>query len=228
MANDTSIIDFGNISVPKGWDELTLKQFSEIQRYYSDKESSFDARDVLHILTNLELDKINEMPMEFTEKILDNLEWLTEAPKYGNPTNRLTIDGIDYVVNVQEKLKTGEFIAVQTILKDDKENYAAILAILCRKEGEIYDSKYENEVLTERIEFWEKQPMIECMRIISFFLQLCMKSQIVSQAYSRVEEVLDLTQRNIETLESVGAFKRFCMKWRMKKLRKSLKSIKST
>jgi hypothetical protein len=227
MENE-NIIDFGNISVPKGWGELTLKQFSEIQRYYSDKESSFDARDVLHILSNLELDKINEMPMEFTEKILEALEWLTEPPKYGKPTNRLTIDGIDYVVNVQDKLKTGEFIAVQTILKDDKENYAAILAILCRKDGETYDSKFENEVLGDRIEFWERQPMIECMRVINFFLQLCMKSQIVSQAYSRVEEVLDLTQRNIETLESVGAFKRLCMKWRMRKLRKSLKSIKST
>lgn len=227
MENE-NIIDLGDWTVPKGWNELTLKQFQDISRFYVDKDKSFNAVDVLGVLTAHSKDEIDQLPIEFVERLLGALEWLSEPPQYEKPTNRLTIDGIDYVVNVQDKLKTGEFIAVQTILKDDKENYAAILAILCRKEGETYDSKFENEVLGDRIEFWERQPMMECMRVISFFLQLYMKSQIVSQAYSRVEEVLDLTQRNIETLESVGVFKRLCMKWRMKRLRKSLKSIKST
>ena len=140
-------IDLGKWSVPTSWDELDLKMFQEIERYYSDKDKEFDVREVLHIFTEHTTDDINSLPYEFVEKIMEKLSWLGEEPKFGEPTNKIIIDGITYQVNVQEKLRTGEFIAVDTILKNDKFNYAAILAILCRKEGEVYDSKFENEII---------------------------------------------------------------------------------
>ena len=224
MANE-NIIDFGEVKVPTSWEELTLKQFSDIQRFYADKESNFNVIECLSILTNLSQDDINSLPMEFTEKILYNLKWLSEPPKYGEPTPSLVIDGVRYTVNVQEKLKTGEYIAVDTLMKDDKYNYAALLAILCRKEGEIYDSKYENEVLPSRIAFWEKQPMLECMRIASFFLNLWLIFGQRTLLSSQVMEALDLTQRHIETSHRNGAISRLSMKLLMRKLKKLRKSI---
>jgi hypothetical protein len=224
MANE-NIIDFGEVKLPTSWEELTLKQFSDIQRFYADKESNFNVIECLSILTNLSQDDINSLPMEFTEKILVNLKWLSEPPKYGEPTSSLVIDGVRYTVNVQEKLKTGEYIAVDTLLKDDKYNYAALLAILCRKEGEIYDSKYENEVLPSRIAFWEKQSMLECMRIASFFLNLWLVSEQRTQLSSQVMEALDLTQRHIETSHRNGEISRLSMKLLMRKLKKLRKSI---
>ena len=56
---DNNIIDYGKISIPTSWDEITLKQFSDIERYYADKEKQFDAREVLHIFTNKTIDEIN-------------------------------------------------------------------------------------------------------------------------------------------------------------------------
>lgn len=218
-------IDFGEVELPTSWEELTLKQFSDIQRFYASKETNFNIIECLSILINLSQDDINSLPMEFTEKILVNLKWLSEPPKYGEPTSSLVIDGVRYTVNVQEKLKTGEYIAVDTLMKDDKYNYAALLAILCRKEGEIYDSKYENEVLPSRIAFWEKQPMLECMRIASFFLNLWLVSEQRTQLSSQVMEALDLTQRHIETSHKNGELSRLSMKLLMRKLKKLRKSI---
>lgn len=224
MANE-NIIDYGDWTVPKGWNELTLKQFQDISRFYADKDKSFNAVDVLEVFTAHSKDEIDQLPIEFVERLLGALKWLSEPPKYGEPTSSLVIDGVRYTVNVQEKLKTGEYIAVDTLMKDDKYNYAALLAILCRKEGEIYDSKYENEVLPSRIAFWEKQPMLECMRIASFFLNLWLVSEQRTLLSSQVMEALDLTQRHIETSHRNGEISRLSMKLLMRKLKKLRKSI---
>jgi hypothetical protein len=218
-------IDYGSWTVPSGWNELTLGMFSKIERYYADKDESFDVRDVLEAFTAHSKDEVDQLPIEFVERLLGALKWLSEPPKYGEPTPSLVIDGVRYTVNVQEKLKTGEYIAVDTLLKDDKYNYAALLAILCRKEGEIYDSKYENEVLPSRIAFWEKQPMLECMRIASFFLNLWLIFGQRTQLSSQVMEALDLTQRHIETSHRNGEISRLSMKLLMRKLKKLRKSI---
>ena len=224
MANE-NIIDYGDWNLPSGWNELTLGMFSKIQRYYADKDESFNAVDVLEVFTAHSKDEIDQLPIEFVERLLGALKWLSEPPKYGEPTPSLVIDGVRYTVNVQEKLKTGEYIAVDTLLKDDKYNYAALLAILCRKEGELYDSRFENEVLPSRIAFWEKQPMLECMRIASFFLNLWLILGQRTQLSSQVMEALDLTAKHIETSHKNGELSRLSMKLLMRKLKKLRKSI---
>ena len=222
-----NIIDYGNWNVPSSWNELTLKQFQDIEQYYSDKEKKVDVREVLHLLTDHSIDEIGQLPIEFVNKLLERLIWLQEAPKWDDPTNKVEIDGEQYIVNVKEKLKTGEYIAVDTVLKSDKNNYAAILAILCRKEGEIFDSKFENEVLGDRIQMWEKVGVTKVMPIISFFFELWLVSQKNTQLYSMVEEAISLTRQDIESSHKDGALSKRSMKSAMKKLKKLEKSIKS-
>lgn len=227
---DNDVIDFGSISVPKSWDELDLKTFQEIERYYTgqDEEKEFNIIDVLHILIGKDKDYIMSLPSEFMEKIVSQLSWLGEEPKHGEPTNKMKINGEEYIVNVQEKLKTGEFVAVDTVLKNDKHNYAAILAILCRKDGEVYDSKFENEVLPSRIELFEKIPMMDAMRVITFFLTLWLTLGSHIQLSSKVREALDLTQKNIEISRQNGrlsALSTILLKRKLKKLRKSIPHI---
>ena len=55
-----------------------------------------------------------------------------------------------------EKLKTGEFVAIDTILKSDPHDYISIFAVLCRKDGEIYDSKFEAEEFDKEFPVREK------------------------------------------------------------------------
>ena len=167
------------------------------------------------------------MPIDFADKLLNELTWLHESPKWGEPTNKIELDGEKYQVNVQEKLKTGEYIAVDTVLKSDKHNYAAIMAILCRKEGELFDSKFENEVLGDRIQMWEKVGVTKVMPIISFFFELWLVSQKNTQLYSMAEEAISLTRQDIENSHKNGALSKRSMKSAMKKLKKLKKSIKS-
>jgi len=221
------IKDFGKWNVPTKWDDITLKIYQEIEKYYEDKETKeFDVREVLHILTNKDWDEINALPAEFLDTILTHLIFLTTTPEVGEASNKITIDGVEYKINVMEKLKLGEYVAVDTVLKADKHDYASILAILCRKEGEIYDSTYEAEVFDKRKEMFENQPVTKILPIVSFFLDLYITLETPSQLYSQVENAISHIQQTIDSSQKIGASKRLSLNWQMKKLRKSLKSIK--
>jgi len=221
------VVDLGKWNCPRSWKELDLKTFQEIERYYSDKDKKFDIRDVLHILYNRSVDEVNLLPMDICERLIEQLSWLSDSPEYDKPRSWIEIDGIRYQVNIMEKLKTGEFIAVDTAIKGDKHNYAAILAILCRKQGEIYDSKFENEVLPSRIEMFENQSMMDVMPIVSFFLALWVTSSHHIQLSSQVRGVLDLTAKHLETLRKSGDLSLFSTILLRRKLRKLEKSINS-
>lgn len=224
---DVKVIkDFGEVRVPKDWSEITLKKYQEIERYYEDKDKTFNVLDVLDILIDKDKDYIMSLPTEFLDTILAHLVFITLSPEVGEATNKIVVDGVEYKINVMEKLKLGEYVAVDTVLKADKHDYASILAILCRKEGEIYDSTYEAEVFDKRKEMFENQPVTKILPIVSFFLDLYITLETPSQLYSQVESAISHIQQTIDSSQKIGASKRLSLNWQMKKLRKSLKSIK--
>lgn len=225
--NDNDIIDYGEWNVPTSWNDISLKMYQEIERYYDGKDSGFDAREVLNIITGKSIDEINALPAEFLEIIMNKLSFLQTQPEVGEASNKVVINGETYLINVAEKLKTGEYVQADTIIKSDKHNYAAILGILCRKEGEIYDSKFEAEVLNSRIEMFENTPMVKLMPIVSFFLELCMIYTTPTLLSLKAREAVDLTRQHIESLHKNGEISKHSMKLQMKKLKKLEKSINS-
>ena len=219
------IIDYGEWTVPTSWDDITLKTYQEIERYYEDKDKDFDLREVIHIITNHTIDEVNALPVEFLDNIMEKMAFLQESPSNEKPTNSVEIDGEVYTVHTENKLKVGEYIAADTAMKGDKHNYAALMAILCRKDGEIYDSKFENEVLEDRIKMWEKQPVTKILPVVGFFLNLYIILQMPILLSSKVMEAIGLTRKDIETLQKNGAISKRSMKSAMKKLKKLEKSI---
>lgn len=222
------IIDLGVWTVPKSWDEVTLKQYQEIERYYDGKEENFDVRKIVHILIDKDEDYINALPIDFLEEIMGYLAFLQDPIPEQEPKNWIEINGERYEIKFMEKLKFGEYVSADSVIKNDPHNYAAILAILCRKDGEVYDSKFEAEVFEDRVKLFEKQPITKILCMIAFFLQLYVQSEIPSRLYTMVEEALDLTAKNIANSQKIGGWRRLYFRWRMNRLRKLLKSSKNT
>lgn len=225
MEDKKNVIDYGSLNVPSSWDDVTLGMFTKIERFYSDKDATFNVIDVLDILIDKDKDYIMSLPAEFLDIILSKLSFLSIQPEIDNPTNKIVIDGVEYHIDIQSKLKTGEYVAVDTVMKADKHNLAAVLAILCRKDGELYDSKFENEILDDRVKLFEQQPMVHIFPLLSFFLSCYVASQTLSQSYSKVEEALNLTAENIQNLRKNGGLSILSTKLLMRKVRKLRKSI---
>lgn len=230
MADEKNIIDFGDWIVPSSWNDITLKKFQAIQDYYEgiSGDTKFDIRQVLHILCDKTIDDINQLPSEFLDIILDKLTFLQEQPKQDEPRNYIKIDGEKYSIHFENQLKTGEYIAADTVLKNDKNNIALLLAILCRKDDEIYDSKFENEIVPQRQKMFEEQKVMDVMPIAAFFLTLYGQSVMLSQLYMAVEDALNSTRSSIESSEKLTAFRKLYLKWQITRLQKSLKSMGNT
>jgi len=224
---EKDVIDYGSWTVPTSWSQISLKMFQEIDAFYKEKENKVDIREIVHILTNHTIDEVNALPIEFLDKILEHLQWLQEEPKYGESTNKIVIDGETYIANTQEKLKVGEYIAVDSVLKDNQSNYAVILAILCRKQDEIYDSHYENEVLPSRIKMFEDAKLMDVMPIISFFLQCYIVLQSPTLLSLELQEAINHTRNDILNSRENGEISERCTKRLMKKLSKLEKSMDS-
>jgi len=227
MDKNENIIDLGSITVPNSWEKVTLAQYEAIERLYEGKNENVDVRKIVHILIDKDEDYINALPIDFLEKIMGNLSFLQTKPSEEEPKNWIEIDGERYVIHTENKLKVGEYIASDTALKGDKHNYAAILAVLCRKDGEIYDSRFENEVLEDRIRLFENQPITKILPIIGFFLNLYVTLQMPTLLSSRIREAIDLTRKDIETSATNGVLSKRSMKSAMKRLKKLEQSINS-
>lgn len=227
MADEIEIVNYGIWDVPSKWEDIDLGTYQELERFYEGKDESFDIRKVVHILCHKTEDEINSLPIDFLEKIMEKLLFLQEKPTEEEPRNWVDIDGERYTVHTENKLRTGEYIASDTVIKGDRHNYAALMAILCRKDGEVYDSRFENEVLEDRIKLFEKQSVVKILPIISFFLQLYIISMSPTLLSSKVEEAIDLIRKDIETSATNGEISKRSMRSAMKRLKKLEKSINS-
>lgn len=227
MADEIDVIDYGMWFCPTKWDDIDLGTYQDLERFYEGKDEKFDIRKVIHILCHKTEDEVNSLPIDFLENIMEKLIFLQEKPTEEEPKNWVEIDGERYTVHTENQLRTGEYIASDTVIKGDRHNYAALLAILCRKDGEIYDSKFENEVLEDRIKMWEKVSVVKVLPIVNFFLQLYILSMTPTLLSSKAKEAIDLTRKDIETLQKNGEMSKRSMRSAMKKLKKLEKSINS-
>lgn len=221
-------MNFGKITVPTKWEEVTLKQFTELLTIY-DKEDK-DILDIISMFTGRSKDELRKYPMDFINEILVHLQFMN-TPLNIKPSNWVEIDGKKYSVNYMEKLKFGEFVDVETIIKDNKYNYPAILGILCRMDGEVYDDDFIAEKLNDRVKMFEELDMPSAMRLINFFLKLSLRSIAYTQkslAIQQGKEQAELLAQSIRDSLKDGDLKKLDMiyaKTELRKLEKSLKSI---
>lgn len=221
-------MDFGKITVPTKWDDITLKQFQELMKIYNQEDK--DILDILSLFTQKSKKELRQMPSEFIETMLVHLQFMNTKLE-AEPSSQIDIDGKIYKINYTEKLKFGEFVDVETLIKEDKYNWAAILAMLCRLEGEVYDDDFIADKLDGRIKMYEELPINKTLQLINFFLKLKLRYITYSLRSSTLkegkEEVESLVQSIRDSLKD-GAGTRLnsiYAKIELKKLEKQLRCI---
>lgn len=216
-------IDYGEITVPTGWNEIKLKQYIDISRLYTEDKTP-ELIDMIPILINKDKDYVMSLPSEFLDKILEQLIFVVDEPDV-KPTNEIVINGEKYIINYQEKLRVGEYLAADACIKDDDKDIAKLLAILCRKQGEVYDTDFTTNILNDRIKMYEEQPVTKVLPLFFFMLALYTILQSPSILSSNIKESISHIQKNIESLAKDGEISKHTFKSVMKTLKKSEKTI---
>lgn len=221
-------MDFGKITIPTKWSEVTLKQFQELMKVYNQEDK--DILDILSIFTQKSKKELRQMPSEFIETMLVHLQFMNTKLEV-EPSSQIDIDGKIYRINYTEKLKFGEFVDVETLIKEDKYNWAAILAMLCRLEGEIYDDDFIANQLDERIKMYESLPIDRALQLINFFLKLKLRYITYSLRSLTLKEAREAAESLVQSIrDSVKAgagtkLNSIYAKIELRKLEKQLKCI---
>ena len=206
---------------------VTIIKFIQIQSLYEDGNKP-TMKEIISVLSEIPLDELNQYPAIIIEKIADKIDYLKDNIS-DEILNYIDIDGERYTINHMEELKFGEYVDVQTVLDSDRNNFPAILGILCRKEGEIYNDDFIALELNKRIEMFAHQPITKIYPMIGFFLNLYLLSPNNIQLFSeklkdQANHILTVTEDLVRSGTGLKRFTNSPMR-KLKKLRKQLNSI---
>lgn len=223
MKKSNNTVELGSYNIPSKWEEVTLKQFQQILEL----ENKNDNLAILAIMLNKTKEEVQQMPAKVLTLFIGKLDFFKEEPKVES-NNSIEVDGEIYLINVKENLKFGEYCDFNEILQYDRNNYAYMLAILCRKEGEVYDDKFIAEKLNKRKEMFENIPVTEALKTINFFFQKYISLETNTMNYSTAlkEEVQSLLAESIKDLRKNGGFIKPSNLRAIMKLRKLQKRLK--
>lgn len=215
-----------NITMPTSWNDVTLEQFQNITKLY-DNDTKPTMLDIISVLTNIEKKELEQYPTEVINVILQQANYINTNVMNTPSSNVFFYDGKNYRINTEEEMKFKEFVDAQTILEENKRNYAALLAIICRLNDEIYDDDFIANKLNERIKMFEKAPITKITPLINFFLNLLISSKTNMNQYStHLKELVSKCLDNIETSLINGAGKKHSLKSQMKKLQTLREQLK--
>ena len=217
-------MDFGKVTIPTKWEDITLKQFCELMRVY-DKDDK-DILDVLEVLSGKSKAELRQMPADFIDTMLQHLQFMN-IPLNVKADSKIIINGEEYKVNHTEKLKFGEWTDAETVLKE--KDYAGLLAILARKDGEIYDDDFIANELEKRVELFNSLPITKALVLLNFFLKLKLRYILFSQkSLENSKEAVESLVQSIKSSLKDGDGKKLDLiyaKIKLRRLEKSLKCI---
>ena len=258
--------DFGSITVPTKWEEVTLQMLSDYLALSKEKEEALEKdkaqaerdktempnekdekynitdKDLLKCFTDFDMDKYDVLPVELYNSIMSNFSFVLEDMPQWKPSNHLSYNGIEFVVNDKESLKVLEWDDCESILRNNIYDYPSLLAVLCRKVtgtktdnvtglswevNEVYDYEFANKIFDSRREMFAKMTITKAMPLIGFFLTKGLISTSLSQNSITIigRQLLNLVE-NLEDSARHMVFKKPSMIVAMIKLRKLKKSIK--
>lgn len=234
--------DYGTVSIPESWDEVTLFQYMGLQKLLMNSEDgTMNKYEVLSVMTDRAMDDILSFPMVIVDRLMSKLVFLNEAPRY-EIRNVAVIDGKEYCINYMEQMTVREYNDIEVITRNDPNNIAAYLAVMLRPktgfsehEGRVWETnepytlEYSNQKFDAMVDKYMRTPITSLLPVIGFFLVRGSESTTLSQT------CLDTLKHQLEecvndTIASVKAtgLKRWSMMRQMtalKKLKKSLQEI---
>ena len=149
--------DFGSITVPTKWDEVTLQMLSDYLALSKEKEEALEKdkaqaerdktempnekdekynitdKDLLKCFTDFDMEKYDVLPVELYNSIMSNFSFVLEDMPQWKPSNHLSYNGMAFVVNDKEAMKVKEYEDAEMILRNNIYDYPSLLAVLCRK-----------------------------------------------------------------------------------------------
>ncbi|MCS2775479.1 hypothetical protein NXW80_14740 [Bacteroides fragilis] len=207
-------------NVPESWDDVTLGQYEKWFDYVAD--TKMKEVELVSLISTIPFDLLSTLPLSFYTDVLNMVSFAFAGNDF-KPSNKIIIDDAVYSVSVKDELTLAQYVDVEATFEEEGNDsrLSEILAIVCLKKGEKYDSK----ILKERKKSFQDLKMNEVFPLLAFFLQLKKNLLMITTFYSKVVEQTNQFASLIRTSAENGDGIRLLPKLQMMKYRSLMKSL---
>lgn len=200
--------DGKTVNVPESWGDITVGHY---EAWGQDKpETAREKVEYVAKICKADPALLLAWPAEVFNRIVEYLAFVFDATP-AEPSASTEVDGVRYVVNIEHKLSTGEWVDADAAQQEGEAIISNMLAILCRPTGEAYNDD-NNEA---RQAMFAAQPVSKVRGVLAFFLLCKVVSEKRTASYLKLAEACDLLPRSIWPLLKTGGGIRLSRIWRV-------------
>jgi hypothetical protein len=200
--------DGHTLHIPTTWDDITVGHY---ETFWQERPNTARERVAL-IATICKVDPtlLLAWPTDIFNVLVEKTAFLfKDAPAEPNPA--IVIDGVTYVVAVEDKLSLGEYLDAGDVQKNEPAMYSNLLAILCRPPGE----EYNPDNCEARAAMFAALPVSRVQGVLAFFLHCKVALDRRTTAYTNLIQTVALLPHNIKSLRKHGVTIKLSRIWRM-------------
>lgn len=195
------------VSVPENWDDISLGLYEKVSAKRPENKREEVA--LVAEVCNVNVDILFNWPAEVFPEIVDRIDFIFKGnPAPPNP--ELEIEGVKYVVPIEEELTLGAWVDIDEVQKKGENVLSNILAIVCRPPGEGYDHKRNDA----RAAMFASLPVSKVLGVLAFFLRCKVVLEQRTAAYTNLAQTVGQLPRTIRPLLQSGGGIRLSTIWR--------------
>lgn len=174
------------ISVPTGWEDVTVLEFQQMALLDVDSNPSVRLRDIISILCGIDS---NDLDMASVREIEQQLTFLnTQMPQAR--LSEFKHDNVNYKwIKSLNEITLGEQISIEQTIEQGElnfyESFDLVMAVLLQKEDEVFKAENISKLRDE----YGSMPIVKVHAMILFFLSGGLLSSKLTRAFLVVPKV---------------------------------------
>lgn len=186
-----------SVDVPESWDEIKVGDY---EKYHNERpETSRGRVELVAKICKVEAETLFNWPAEIFNLVVERVEFIFKNSA-AEPTPSIKIDGVTYLIPIEEKLSLGAYIDADEVQKSGEAVISNILAIVCRPVNEEYN--YENN--EARAAMFAALPVSKVRGLLAFFLLCSRALEKHTTAFTNLTEAVASLPPSIEVFRSPG------------------------
>jgi hypothetical protein len=161
------------ITLPQSWDQVTIRQFTELIRVKErEMEPLETAIQLIAILSGEDYSEVSKLSLDSIRKAYAALSFIDSMDFPDKIEEYLEFDGVKYTAKLDiRKITAGQYIDLKDFTKDKDAMYNIhnIMAVLYIPNGKQYNDIPQSEVAEV---FYEKMPITIAYSVAVFFCNL--------------------------------------------------------
>lgn len=195
------------INVPGSWDEINVGHY---ETFYADAPVTARERAAyVAKICKVDPEVMLGLPVDVFNEIVDRLGFIF-GENMAAPDPVILVDGVKYIIPIEDQLSTGAWIDAEEIQKNDTGNISGLLAIVCRPAGE----PYTLDNLETRAAMFAALPVSKILGALAFFLRCTYVLEANIRAFLKVEALAARLPRNILPSLKPGGGIKLSTTWR--------------